>query len=79
MDTYLALETLAVALALLCATLVPISVSIDPGFARRIVRLDALPHANWPKLLTRVGTACLLLSFVMLLVGCYYILAGAGL
>jgi hypothetical protein len=77
MNTYLALETLAVALALVCVTLAPISISIDPGFARRIVRLDGLPHAHWPKLLLRAGTACLLLSFALLLAACYYLLAGA--
>ena len=77
MDIYLSLETLAVALALLCVTLAPISIRIDPGFARRIVRLDGLPHAHWPKLMMRAGTACLLLSFALLLVVCYYILVSA--
>ncbi|HEX7908225.1 MAG TPA: hypothetical protein VF534_09085 [Paraburkholderia sp.] len=77
MDTYLSLETLAVTLALLCVMLAPISISIDPGFARRIVRLDGLPQTNWPRLLMRAGTACLLLSFALLLVVCYYILVSA--
>ncbi|WP_144108658.1 hypothetical protein [Paraburkholderia sp. BCC1886] len=79
MNLYLALETLAVALALLCIALVPVSIHIDPGFARRIVQLDKLPLTRWPNWLTRAGFACLLLSFALLLGACYAILTGAGL
>lgn len=78
MDLSLALETLAVALALLCVALVPVAIRHDPGLARRIVRMDGLPHARWPNLLTRVGIACLLMSFALLLVACYYILIHTG-
>ncbi len=77
MNLYLTLETIVVAVALLCVTLAPISISIDPAFARRIVRLDALPRTRWPNLLMRAGTACLLASFALLLVALCYILAGA--
>jgi hypothetical protein len=40
--------------------------------------MDALPRARWPNLLTRVGVACVLLSFALLLLACYYMLASAG-
>lgn len=78
MNISLALETFAVVLVLLCVALVPVAVRRDPGLARRIVRMDGLPHARWPNLLMRVGFACLLVSFALLLVACYYILQGAG-
>ena len=78
MDISSALETFTVALALFCVALVPFAIGRDPGLARRIVRMDSLPRARWPNLLTRVGIACLLVSFALLLVGCYYIIAGAG-
>jgi hypothetical protein len=57
---------------------VPIAIRRDPGLARRVVRMDALPRARWPNLLTRVGIASLLLSFALLLIGCYYLLASVG-
>jgi hypothetical protein len=78
MNISLALETFAVALALFCIALVPFAMSRDPGLARRVVQMDNLPRARWPNLLTRVGIACLLMTFALLLAGCYYILAGAG-
>lgn len=78
MDLSFALETFAVALALFCVALVPFAIGCDPGLARRIVQMDSLPRARWPNLLTRAGFGCLLMSFALLLVGCYYILAGPG-
>jgi hypothetical protein len=78
MNISLALETFAVALALFCIALVSFAISRDPGLARRVVQMDNLPRARWPNLLTRVGIACLLMTFALLLAGCYYILAGAG-
>ena len=78
MDISSALETFTVVLALFCVALVPFAIGRDPGLARRIVRMDSLPRARWPNLLTRAGIACLLVSFALLLVGCYYIIAGAG-
>jgi hypothetical protein len=78
MNVYLTLETLAIALALLCVALMPASIRIDTGLARRIVPLDRVPGMRWPALLTRAGLVCLLASFVLLLVACYYILAGTG-
>ncbi|WP_341314802.1 hypothetical protein WN982_05810 [Paraburkholderia sp. IMGN_8] len=78
MDISFALETFTVALALLCVALMPVAIRRDPGLARRIVRMDGFPRAHWPNLLRRVGTACLLASFALLLVGCYLILTGTG-
>ncbi|NPT61059.1 hypothetical protein [Paraburkholderia elongata] len=78
MDISFALQTFAVALAIFCVALMPFAIGRDPGLARRIVQMDSLPRPRWPNLLTRVGTACLLMSFALLLIGCYYILAGAG-
>ncbi|ANB73406.1 hypothetical protein AYM40_14310 [Paraburkholderia phytofirmans OLGA172] len=78
MDLSFALQTFAVALAIFCVALMPFAFSRNPGLARRIVQMDNLPCARWPNLLTRVGIACLLMSFALLLAGCYYILAGAG-
>jgi len=72
------LEIFAAALALLCVALVPVAFRRDPGLARPIVRMDALPRARWPNLLTRAGIACLLVSFAWLLAGCYYMLASVG-
>jgi hypothetical protein len=77
MNLFLALEIFAVTLALLCVALVPVAIGRDTGLARRIVRLDAVPSARWPKLLMRVGVACVLVSFALLVGACYYILAGA--
>ncbi|PQV52934.1 hypothetical protein [Paraburkholderia sp. BL21I4N1] len=78
MDTRLALETFSVALALLCVALVPVAIRRDPGLARRMVKMDGLPLARWPNLLTRVGCACLLASFALLFIACYYILESPG-
>ncbi|MFM0009322.1 hypothetical protein PQR46_05185 [Paraburkholderia sediminicola] len=78
MEISFALEAFAVALALFCVALVPFAIGRDPGLARRIVQMDSLPRARWPNLLTRAGMACALMSFALLLVGCYYIIAGAG-
>ena len=41
-------------------------------------RFGALPRACWPNLLTRVGLASLLLSFALLICGCYYMLVSVG-
>ncbi|WP_027804146.1 hypothetical protein [Paraburkholderia dilworthii] len=72
-----ALETLAVALALLCVALVPVAIRRDPGLARPIVRIDGLRRPRWPNLVTRAGIACVLISFALLLAVCYCIVAGA--
>jgi len=42
MELPIALETVAVTLALLCIALVPVALRRDPGLARPIVRIDGL-------------------------------------
>jgi hypothetical protein len=77
MNTFLLLQILAVVVALICIALVPLAIRHDPGLARRVVRMDGIHLARWPNLLTRVGAACLLASFAMLVFVCYYLLACA--
>ncbi|MGF6772604.1 hypothetical protein P3T18_005098 [Paraburkholderia sp. GAS199] len=78
MNVILMLEILTAAVALLCIVLVPVAIGRDPGLARRVVQMDALPRARWPNLLTRAGVACMLVSFALLLFACYQILNGAN-
>ena len=75
MELSAALEIFAVALALLCVALVPVAIRRDPGLARPIVRIDGFRRPRWPSVVTRVGVACLLVSFVLLLSACYCMLA----
>ncbi|CAH2772300.1 MAG: FIG00455022: hypothetical protein [uncultured Paraburkholderia sp.] len=70
-----ALALLCVALALLCVALVPVAIRRDPGLARPIVRIDGFRRPRWPNVVTRVGVACLLVSFLLLLSACYCMLA----
>lgn len=77
MNIFHLLQILIVAVALICVALVPVAIRRDPGLARRVVRMDAIRVVRWPNLLTRIGAASLLASFAMLVLGCYYILAGA--
>ena len=77
MELSVALETFAVALALLCVALVPVAIRRDPGLARPIVRIDGLRRPRWPNLVTRAGIACVLMSFALLLAVCYCIVAGS--
>jgi hypothetical protein len=70
-----ALLSFVIALTLICIALVPFVICADPGLARRIVPIDSLPVTRWPALLTRIGAACLVASFAVLLVGCYLILS----
>lgn len=74
MSTFHALKIFVVTLALVCVALVPVAIGRDPDQAPRIVEIDTLPVARWPNLLTRVGIACLLVSFALLLAACYTIL-----
>jgi hypothetical protein len=77
MNTFVFLQIVTVSLALICVALVPVVIRQDLGLARRVVQMDALRLARWPTLLTRVGAACLVASFALLVLGCYYILADA--
>ncbi|MFL9965447.1 hypothetical protein PQR02_31275 [Paraburkholderia sediminicola] len=74
MSTFAALKVFVVSLALVCVALVPVALGRDPGRASRTVEIDAPAVARWPNLLTRVGIACLLVSFALLLAACYTIL-----
>jgi hypothetical protein len=76
MNTFVLLQIFAVVVALICIALVPLAIRHDPGLARRVVQMDGIRLARWPNLLTRVGAACLLASFAMLVLLCYYLLAG---
>jgi hypothetical protein len=78
MELSVALETFAVALALLCVALVPVAIRRDPGLARPIIRIDGLRRPRWPNLVTRAGIACVLISFALLLTACFCIVAGAA-
>lgn len=77
MNTHLILQIVTVAVALLCMVLVPVVIRSDPGLMRRVVRMDAIEIPRWPGLLMRFGAGCLLVSFAMLVLVCYFILADA--
>ena len=74
MDFALTLQFFALMLSLISIALVPFVMGRDPVPVSSIVRIDVLPHPEWPGLLTRVGAGCLLASFVVLLAGCYLLL-----
>ncbi|MCI0151966.1 hypothetical protein KNO81_39720 [Paraburkholderia sediminicola] len=74
MDFALTLQFFALMLSLISIALVPFVMGRDPVPVRSIVRIDVLPPPQWPGVLTRVGVACLLASFVVLLTGCYLLL-----
>jgi hypothetical protein len=76
MDYSFALKFFAVVLALLSIALVPFFVRRDPAPVRSIVRIEALPRPQWPSLMTRVGSAAMLASFVLLIGGCYLLING---
>ena len=77
MNTFLLLQIVTVAVALVCIALVPVVIRHDPGLARRVVRINAIRLPRWPNLLTRAGAGCLLASFALLVLACYHILADA--
>jgi hypothetical protein len=77
MNTHLFLQIVTVTVALVCMALVPVVIRRDPGLTRRVVRMDAIEVPRWPGLLTRIGAGCLLVSFAMLVLVCYFILADA--
>jgi hypothetical protein len=77
MNLFLFLQVVTVTVALICIALVPVAIRHDPGLARRVIPMDAIRLARWPNLLTRVGAACVLASFALLVLACFYILEGA--
>ncbi|SDG60378.1 hypothetical protein [Paraburkholderia phenazinium] len=76
MDFSFALKSFSVVLALFCIALVPFFVRRDPAPVHSIVHIEALPRPEWPSLLTRMGSATLLASFVLLVGGCYLLIKG---
>jgi hypothetical protein len=74
MDFSFALQFFSVVLSLICIGLVPVVARRDPAPVKSVVQIDALPQPHWPGLLTRAGVASLLVSFVLLLAGCYLLL-----
>lgn len=76
MDLSFALKSFAVVLAIFSVALVPFFVRRDPAPVPSIVRIEPLPHPQWPAVMTRVGTVTLLASFVLLIGGCYLLLNG---
>jgi hypothetical protein len=75
MDYSLALRFFVFMLTLICIALVPFIARRDPAPVAHIVRIDALPCAQWPGRVTRAGVVCLLASFVLLLALCEFLLA----
>jgi hypothetical protein len=71
MDYSFALKFFAITLAIFSIALVPFFIRRDPAPVRSIVYIEALPRPEWPSLMTRMGTATLLASFVLLVGGCY--------
>jgi hypothetical protein len=76
MDYSFALKLFAVMLAILSISLVPFFMYRDPAPVRSVVRIEALPRPQWPGLITRMGSATLLASFVLLIGGCYLLIVG---
>ncbi|MBC8732856.1 hypothetical protein [Paraburkholderia sp. UCT2] len=74
MDYTLALRFFAVMLTVLCLPLATLMVRRDPLPASSTIRIDALPRAQWPAVLTRTGIGFLLASFVLLLMACCLLL-----
>jgi hypothetical protein len=76
MSASFAIELVSLVLALFCIALVPVFVRRDPAPVPSIVSIEALPRSIWPGLFTRVGTVALLMSFVLLIGGCYLLAQG---
>ncbi|HWT38961.1 MAG TPA: hypothetical protein VN289_21925 [Paraburkholderia sp.] len=74
MDLSFALQFFAALLTLICITLTPIVMRVDPAPTPTILRIHGVRRSRWPCMLTRAGLACLLASFVLLIAGCYLLL-----
>ncbi len=74
MDYPLALRFSVGVLTLICIALAPVIARRDPAPVAHIVRIDALPRARWPGVMTRAGVVRLLASFVLLLMLCEFLL-----
>ncbi|MEW6341567.1 MAG: hypothetical protein AB1704_12900 [Pseudomonadota bacterium] len=76
MEFSFALKAFSIVLALFCIALVPFFIRRDPAPVHSIVQIEALPRPAWPSLLTRMGSATLVASFVLLAGGCYLLIKG---
>lgn len=74
MDFSFAIQSFACMLSLICIVLVPIVIRRDPVPVMSIVGTGQLSDTRWPGRATRIGTVCLLASFVILLAECYVLL-----
>ncbi len=74
MDLSFALQFFAAMLTLICVVLGTIVMRVDPAPMPTIVRIHGLRRSRWPCALTRAGLVCLLVSFVLLIAGCYLLL-----
>lgn len=75
MDYSLALRFFVVMLTLICIALVPFIARRDPAPVAHTVRIHSMPREQWPGMVTRAGVVCLLVSFVLLLALCEFLLA----
>lgn len=76
MELSFALKAFSVILVLFCIALMPFFVRRDPAPVHSVVSAEALPRAQWPGVITRMGAVTLLASFVLLIGGCYLLLNG---
>ncbi|MBP0593187.1 hypothetical protein J8I87_26425 [Paraburkholderia sp. LEh10] len=74
MDLSFALQFFTAMLMLICVVLGAIVMRLDPVPTPTIARVHGMRRSKWPCVLTRVGLACLLASFALMLGGCYLLL-----
>jgi hypothetical protein len=66
----IALRFFVVMLTVLSVVLATLMMRPDPVPVRSIVRIDALPRLQWTSILVHTGAACLIASFVLILMIC---------
>ncbi|OLL27433.1 hypothetical protein BTH42_33065 [Burkholderia sp. SRS-W-2-2016] len=74
MDYTFALRFFAILLTILCITLATFLVRGDPQPVKRKIQIEPFPPAQWPEVYTRVSIGCLLMSLVLLLMACVFLL-----
>jgi hypothetical protein len=74
MDLSFALQFFAAMLTLICIMLTVVVIRVDPAPTPTIVRIRGLRRSRWPCVLTRAGLACMLVSFVLGIAGCFLLL-----
>ena len=70
MNYTFALRFFAVMLTILSVVLATLVMRHDPVPLQSIIRIEVLRRAQWPSVMVRAGTVCLLVSFVLLLMLC---------